>query len=67
MKIVNRIRELRLSRGMAQTELAEKINSTPQKLSFLESGHVQISSSIDVERLSEVLDEPITRIFFIVN
>ena len=52
----DRIRNLRLSKGISQTELAKRLNTTKQTISKYEIGIVTNIPSDKVEELARILD-----------
>ena len=53
----NRIKQLRLERGLTQLELANKLGLTPKAISFYELGQRQIPNTI-LAKLAEIFDCP---------
>ena len=54
MNTVNRVKALRVSQGVSQRELAERIGMKAPNLARIESGRVDPSVSV-VERIAEAL------------
>ena len=59
---IERIRQLRLEKGLTQSQLAERINKTPEMLCRLENanGSTKIST---LEKIAEALDVEIFELF----
>ncbi len=53
-----RVKELRVSKGMTQQRLAEKAEVSHSLISALESGRRKYVSAQDIERLAKALDVP---------
>ncbi len=53
-----KVKELRVSKGMTQQRLAEKAEVSHSLISALESGRRKYVSAQDIERLAKALDMP---------
>ncbi|HEX2986863.1 MAG TPA: helix-turn-helix transcriptional regulator [Chloroflexota bacterium] len=53
-----KVKELRVSKGMTQQRLAEKAEVSHSLISALESGRRKYVSAQDIERLAKALDVP---------
>lgn len=62
MNIGNKIKEIRLSRGVTQRYILSKLNKHRSWLSQVESGHTDINA-VDLMRIAEVLNVPIEEFF----
>ena len=67
MKIINKIKEYRKGKGLSQVKLADSIGISHQQISYLESGRFQLAHKLDVDKLSEALDQPVEEIFTIIT
>ena len=61
-----RVKELRVSKGMTQQRLAEKAEVSHSLISALESGRRRYVSTEDIERLAKALDVPSSELWKLV-
>ena len=61
--VLNRIEELRLTKGLSRAELADAVGVHYQTVGYLERGEYAPSLSLAL-RIARVLDEPIESIFW---
>lgn len=54
----------RIKKGLKQREVAEQIGVTRDYIASLESGRIKNPSIENMKKLSEVLDVPVTELFF---
>lgn len=54
----------RIKKGLKQREVAEQIGVTRDYIASLESGRIKNPSIENMKKLSEVLDAPVTELFF---
>lgn len=62
--IINRIREIRISRGMSQTELATKSGISRVALSLIETGRTRYASSKTLLMIASALGTTMDDLFF---
>lgn len=59
MKINERIKDYRLSKGITQKYIAEKAGISNKKLSFIENGNVELKAK-DLISISKALEVPVS-------